>query len=141
MAMHAPSLGLRINMSTNTENTLILEAIGSPIGEVESCRLRTRFKHIKGFDVYFEIRGCENSENLPKIMSELNVPFIGFIDQLKRKHELNETKFKRVATRSRYFEYSKEGIINLVNTLSIKKYTKLDIRHDVNVLETEDCIC
>lgn len=128
-------------MSTNIENTLIFEAIGSPIGDLKSCRIRTRFKHLKGFNVYLEIRGCANSENLPKIMTGLNVPFIGFIVHIKRKHELDETKFKRVLTRSRYFEYSEEGILKLVNTLSMKKYTKLDIRHDVNIQETEDCIC
>lgn len=128
-------------MNTNKDNTLVFEAIGSPLGEVESSRLRTRFKHKRGFDVYLEISGCPNSENLPKIMTELNVPFIGFVEHIKRKHEINETKFKRVATRSRYFEYSKKGIIDLVNTLSMKKYTNLDTSHDGNVLETEECIC
>lgn len=139
--MHAPQLGLRNKTSKNQDNVMIFEAVGTAIGNVSSCRIRTRFQHIKGFDVYLEISGYKNSKYLPKLMSGLPFEFIGFVDHLKCKHELDETKFKRLSTKTRYFEYTEKGILELVNSISFIKYTEIDIRHDVNVHESEDCIC
>lgn len=97
--------------------TLYFEGAGCvPRGEVENCRIRTAFRDNKGEPIYLEMNGFEVTKYTAKIYKDFkNVGIITSCCYIKNDDDENNHSIKEM--RNKTFEYTKESILNLVNSL------------------------
>lgn len=104
-------------MSDAGKKVLWFEGAGNvPRGPVENCRIRTAFQNDAGSLFYLELSGMEVTKHTPDRLRHFNN--VGFVDHCYyiRLSKDDENYNRHDIERRTNFEYSKAGILNLVNT-------------------------
>ena len=99
--------------------TLFFEGAGCvPRGDVENCRIRTAFTNDDGKKIYLELSGMEVTKHTPDRLK--NFQNVGFVDHCHyitdEKPNDDCNKYKLTIERRTHFEYSKQGILDFVNS-------------------------
>jgi hypothetical protein len=97
--------------------TLYFEGAGCvPRGEVENCRIRTAFHNDKGEAIYLELIGVEvTKKSVKSIQKYENAGFVDSCFYIRGDDDDNNHTIHH--RNSKTFEYSKQGILNIVNSL------------------------
>ncbi len=83
-----------------------------PRGDVENCRLRTTFENDHGDMIYLEVHGVNAHQRSPSHVGE----FHGYVSHCFYLRDANRSYSELLAHVEKMdFEYSKQGILNLIN--------------------------
>lgn len=100
------------------KKTLYFEGAGCvPRGEVENCRIRTAFTNDKSESIYLELSGMEVTKHSANSIKQY--AYAGFVNSC---HYItdegdDENKHSIYHWNAKTFEYTKAGILNIVNSL------------------------
>ena len=128
-------------MSTSSaKKTLLFEGAGitgTRLADVENCRLRTRLKNKDERIIYLEIGGTEVNKYMPnKTYKNIGRVDHCFYEDIKDDKKVNYSpKLKPIE--SIYFEYTKEGILKLVNEKLNCDFEALEVSELVQVHDTK----
>jgi len=97
--------------------TLYFEGAGSvPRGMVENCRIRTAFKNDNGESIYLEMSGFEVTKNSVNSVKKFTIA--GIVDHCHYIFNDDDcNKHGIISMRHKTFEYSKDEILSIVNSL------------------------
>ena len=109
-------------------------------GDVENCRIRTAFRNDAGKGFYLELSGVEPTKITPeRLRGFMNIGFVDYCYELG----VNTSRFRfdgeeqiRFEIEKYNFEYSKQGILNFVNSVLGCSFTEIvvvDMFYDYHV--------
>lgn len=106
-----------------------------PRGDVENCRIRTAFYNDEGRLIYLELSGIERNKHTSKMLPFFNNNTIGFVDHCyyitEGMDDCNDSHVvivpEGVIVERKYYEYSKQGILDFVNKTLCCSYDEVKI--------------